>query len=76
MGRTIRKHMATRQRLAVNIERLREKRNWSLPDLAEAACVSRSLVYEARDRVRGISIDTLGFLAEALGCDVLDLLDE
>lgn len=40
-----------------------------LQRLATRAKISRATLYAARDGVRGVTIDTLGRLAEALDCE-------
>jgi len=44
----------------------------SAQDLAKAAGVATSLVYETLHGARGISVDSLGRLANALDCDIAE----
>jgi transcriptional regulator with XRE-family HTH domain len=63
-----------RARAAVNIRRLRTTKGLSQEQLAEAAQFHRTYVSQLERSVTNISIDGLERLAQALGVDILELL--
>lgn len=71
-------HRETREILSANVIRLLEKRFPDAPDKVEAlhkrSTLSRSTIQRARDATHGISVDSLGHMAMALGCEPYELL--
>lgn len=71
-------HRETREILSANVVRLLEKRFPDAPDRVEAlhkrSTLSRSTIQRARDASHGISVDSLGHMAMALGCEPHELL--
>jgi len=65
---------AARQRVAVNLKRLRKERGLSQEAMAELAEFHRTYVSQLERCVTNISLDGLERLADALGVDVVDLL--
>lgn len=63
-----------RARAAVNIRRLRTTQGLSQEQLAEAAQFHRTYVSQLERSVTNISIDGLERLAQALGVDIVELL--
>ena len=61
-------------RLAEGLRRLRQERHLSQADLARLAGVSPSAISQAESGYRGLALDTLLTLAEALGISLDDLL--
>lgn len=66
--------MSARQRISLNLKRIRQERGLSQERLAEMADFHRTYVSQLERCVTNISIDGLERLANALGLDVLDLL--
>jgi transcriptional regulator with XRE-family HTH domain len=64
-----------RQIFADNLRKSRRMQDISQEDLALRAGMSRSYVSEVERAQRNISIDNMGFLAEALKLPLKDLLD-
>jgi transcriptional regulator with XRE-family HTH domain len=63
-----------RERISVNLNRLRKARGLSQEQLAELAEFHRTYVSQLERCVTNISIDGLERLAQALEIDVVDLL--
>lgn len=63
-----------RQRIALNIKRLRSEKGLSQEKLAELADFHRTYISQLERCVTNISIDGLERIASALGVDVLELL--
>jgi transcriptional regulator with XRE-family HTH domain len=71
---TIRPERPDREALAHNIRRLRQTRNWSQEELADAAGGLRQAAISEIENGRGNpTLDTLEHIAAALGCRVRDL---
>jgi transcriptional regulator with XRE-family HTH domain len=66
---------SARERVAANVRRLRKEHDLSQEQLAEVAEFHRTYVSQLERCVTNISIDGLERLAEALGVDILDLLE-
>lgn len=67
--------MDVRQRLAVNMKRLRKERGWSQEALADAAGLDRTYVSGIERITRNPTITVVQRVATALECDLGDLLD-
>ena len=68
-------HIATaRERISVNLSRMRKARGLSQEQLAELGEFHRTYVSQLERCVTNISIDGLERLAQALEVDVIDLL--
>ncbi|KLJ02591.1 hypothetical protein WQ56_03295 [Luteimonas sp. FCS-9] len=65
---------SARERVAVNIRRLRTAQGLSQEQLADVADFHRTYVSQLERRVTNISIDGLERLAHVLGVDIVDLL--
>jgi transcriptional regulator with XRE-family HTH domain len=63
-----------RQRIAINLRRLRKERGWSQEHMAEVADFHRTYVSQLERCITNISIDGLEQLALALGVDVVELI--
>ena len=63
-----------RERISVNLHRMRKARDLSQEQLAELAEFHRTYVSQVERCVTNISIDGLERLAQALEVDVIDLL--
>lgn len=63
-----------RQRIAINLRRLRKERGWSQEYMAEVADFHRTYVSQLERCITNISIDGLEQLALALGVDVVELI--
>lgn len=66
--------MTARQRISVNLKRLRKAQGLSQEQAAELADFHRTYVSQLERCVTNISIDGLERLALALGVDVVELL--
>lgn len=64
-----------RERIAVNIRRLRKAQGMSQEQLAEVAEFHRTYVSQLERCVTNISIDGLERLAQVLGVDITELLE-
>ncbi len=60
--------------VAVRIRDLRTKKNWSQEELAEKANLHRTYVGAVERSERNITLRTLNRIAEALGCEMTELL--
>jgi transcriptional regulator with XRE-family HTH domain len=67
--------MDVRQRLAVNMKRLRKERGWSQEALADEAGLDRTYISGIERRVKNPTITVVERVASALKCDLGDLLD-
>jgi transcriptional regulator with XRE-family HTH domain len=67
--------MDVRQRLAVNMKRLRKERGWSQETLADEAGLDRTYISGIERVVRNPTITVAERVARALGCRMGDLLD-
>lgn len=66
--------MTARERIAINLKRLRMERGLSQEKMAELADFHRTYVSQLERCVTNISIDGLERVANALGIDVVELL--
>ena len=67
--------MDVRERLAVNMKRLRKERGWSQEALADAAELDRTYISGIERVVKNPTISVVAKLALALGCKLGSLLD-
>lgn len=67
--------MDVRQRLAVNVKRLRRDRGWSQEALADEAGLDRTYISGIERMVRNPTMTVVERVAVALGCRMGDLLD-
>lgn len=67
--------MDVRQRLAVNMKRLRKERGWSQEALADEAALDRTYISGIERVVKNPTITVVERLAVALKCQLGDLLD-
>ena len=67
--------MDVRQRLAVNMKRLRKERGWSQEALAEEAGLDRTYISGIERVVKNPTITVVDRVAVALKCSLGDLLD-
>lgn len=67
--------MDVRQRLAVNMKRLRKARGWSQESLAHEAALDRTYISGIERVVKNPTITVVERVASALKCDLGDLLD-
>ena len=67
--------MDVRDRLAVNMKRLRKERGWSQEALADAAGLDRTYISGIERTVRNPTLLVLDRIAKALKCGVGDLAD-
>ena len=67
--------MDVRQRLAVNMKRLRKERGWSQEALAAEAGLDRTYISGIERRVKNPTITVVDRLAVGLKCTLGDLLD-
>lgn len=67
--------MDVRQRLAVNMKRLRKERGWSQEALADASGLDRTYISGIERFVKNPTILVVQRIASALGCNIGDLLD-
>ena len=67
--------MDVRQRLAVNMKRLRKERGWSQEALADEAGLDRTYISGIERVVRNPTITVVERVATALKCGLGDLLD-
>lgn len=66
---------SARNRLALNLRRLREGLGWSQEALADRASLHRTYVGSVERGERNISIDNIERLAHALGVSAASLLE-
>lgn len=67
--------MDVRQRLAVNMKRLREERGWSQEALADEAGLDRTYISGIERIVKNPTITVIERIAAALACQLGELLD-
>lgn len=67
--------MDVRNRLAVNMKRLRKERGWSQEALADEAGLDRTYISGIERKVKNPTITVVERLARALGCSLGTLLD-
>lgn len=67
--------MDVRQKLAVNIRRLRKERDWSQETLADEAGLDRTYISGIERQVKNPTITVVQRVAEALNCTMGALLD-
>lgn len=67
--------MDIRQRLAVNMKRLRKERGWSQEALADEAGLDRTYISGIERVVKNPTITVVERIASALGCPLGELLD-
>ena len=67
--------MDVRQRLAVNMKRLRKERGWSQEALAAEAGLDRTYISGIERKVKNPTFSVVNRVAVALKCDLGDLLD-
>lgn len=67
--------MDVRQRLAVNMKRLRKERGWSQEALADEAGLDRTYISGIERVVKNPTISVAERVAAALKCSLGDLLD-
>lgn len=67
--------MDVRQRLAVNIKKLRKERGWSQEVLADEAGIDRTYISGIERKVKNPTVTVVERLANALGCRLGELLD-
>ena len=67
--------MDVRQRLAVNMKRLRKERGWSQEALAAEASLDRTYISGIERRVKNPTVTVVDRVAVALKCGLGDLLD-
>lgn len=67
--------MDVRQRLAVNVKRLRKERGWSQEALADEAGLDRTYISGIERRVKNPTVSVVERIATALTCTLGDLLD-
>lgn len=67
--------MDVRQRLAVNLKRLRKERGWSQETLADEAGLDRTYISGIERKVKNPTITVVERVAAALGCGLGALLD-
>lgn len=67
--------MDVRNRLAVNMKRLRKERGWSQEALADEAGLDRTYISGIERKVKNPTITVVERLARALGCSLGALLD-
>lgn len=67
--------MDVRNRLAVNMKRLRKERGWSQEALADAAGLDRTYISGVERVVKNPTISVVERVASALECTLGELLD-
>ena len=67
--------MDVRQRLAVNVKRLRKERGWSQEALADEADLDRTYVSGIERVLKNPTVTVVDRIAKALGCPLGALLD-
>ena len=67
--------MDVRDRLALNLKRLRKQRGWSQEALADAAGLDRTYISGIERVVRNPTVSVVDRIAKALNCRLGDMLD-
>lgn len=67
--------MDVRQRLALNMKRLRKERGWSQEALADEAGLDRTYISGIERVVKNPTITVVERVSTALGCSLGELLD-
>lgn len=67
--------MDVRQRLAVNMKRLRKERGWSQEALADEAGLDRTYISGIERQVKNPTVSVVERVAKALNCTLGDILD-
>ena len=67
--------MDVRQRLAVNMKRLRKERGWSQEALADEAGLDRTYISGIERKVKNPTVTVVERIAKALDCRLGDLFD-
>lgn len=67
--------MDVRQRLAVNMKRLRKERGWSQEALADEAGLDRTYISGIERVVKNPTVTVIERVAQALNCPLGNLLD-
>lgn len=67
--------MDVKQRLAVNMKRLRKERGWSQEVLADEAGLDRTYISGIERLLKNPTVTVAERVATALGCKLGDLLD-
>ena len=67
--------MDVRERLAVNMKRLRKERGWSQEALADESRLDRTYISGIERVVKNPTITVIERVAKALGCSLGELLD-
>lgn len=67
--------MDVRQRLAVNIKKLRKERGWSQEALADEAGLDRTYISGIERKVKNPTVTVVERVAGALDCTLGELLD-
>jgi transcriptional regulator with XRE-family HTH domain len=68
--------MDVRERLAVNMKRLRKERGWSQEALADAAGLDRTYISGIERVVKNPTITVIERVSAALQCSIGQLLDQ
>lgn len=74
MTKTKSKNLSLREQVALNIRTIRLGLGLSPETLASKAKISARYVYSIESGARNLSIDSIESIADALGCDVCDLM--
>ena len=67
--------MDVRQRLAMNMKKLRKERGWSQEVLADEAGLDRTYISGIERKVKNPTVTVVERVAGALDCKLSDLLD-
>lgn len=67
--------MDVRQRLAVNMKKLRKERGWSQEALADEAGLDRTYISGIERKVKNPTVTVVERVADALDCTLGELLD-
>lgn len=63
-----------KQFLAEQVKNRREKKGWTQDDLAECAGVSKDTIVSLENERRGLTLNTVCDVSEALGCRLEELV--
>jgi len=67
--------MDVRQRLALNMKRLRKERGWSQEALADEAGLDRTYISGIERKVKNPTVTVVERISKSLNCKLGDLLD-